>query len=74
MKKKPLTQLDKLLRYLQTHAGITGLQALKVCGTMYLPRRICDLEERGYEFERRWVKVPTADGKKIRVIQYRLVK
>ena len=69
-----MTQLEKILKYCKTHAGITGLQALHVAGTMYLPRRICDLEERGYEFERRWVKVPNADGKNIRVIQYRLVK
>lgn len=68
------SQLDKILRFMQTHKGITGLQALKVAGTLYLPRRICDLEERGHIIDREWIKVKNADGKKIRVIQYRLVK
>lgn len=72
--KKPLTQLEKLLKYMRSHKGITGLQAVRVVGTLYLPRRIKDLQQRGYKIESEYINVKNADGKKIRVKQYRLVE
>jgi len=70
MKKK--TQCDKILKYMQTHKGITGKDAYRVALCMCLPQRIYDLIKRGHKIESEYVCVKNADGEKCRVKRYSL--
>lgn len=45
------TQCKRILEYLQTHKGITPLEALEVFGCMRLSGRIKDLRNMGYLIE-----------------------
>lgn len=72
MKKK--TQCDKILKYMETHKGITGKDAYRIALCMCLPQRIYDLKDRGYDIESEYVYVKNAEGEKCRVKRYRLVK
>ena len=61
-----MSQEKQILKYLKAGHRITGLQALAKFQCMRLSARIGDLEEAGYEFERRMIRVPS--GK--HVMQY----
>lgn len=50
--KKPETQLQKLARFFETQTDISNVEAQNVFRIRALPRRIKDLEERGYRFSR----------------------
>ena len=45
-------QLDTIMKHLQTSGSISTLEAIVHYRIMALPRRICDLEERGVKFNR----------------------
>ena len=62
------TQNWLILRYLVKNPYITGMQALNVAHCWSLPKRICELQEMGWEFEKGWVK--TSGGARVR--SYRL--
>jgi hypothetical protein len=61
-------QSSKILAHLQTGAGITALEALRLYGCLRLGARIYDLKQLGYKIITTMIKV----GKK-RVAQYTLV-
>ena len=46
------TQLQKLARFFENNSTITNIEAQNVFRIRALPRRIKDLEERGYRFTR----------------------
>lgn len=64
-----MTQLPRLLAYLQTHAGITQLEAFNTLGCCRLSERVRDLERLGYVIEHRPEK--TQGG--ARVVRYLLI-
>ena len=57
-----MSQIVELMKHFETHDSISSLEGFYVYKMMALPRRICDLEERGYEFSKEWKTDPT--GKK----------
>ena len=68
------SQCDIILKYMETHKGITGKQAYKYAHSMNLAQRIYDLRQRGYNIDDDFVVVTNDFGEKYRVKQYRLVK
>ena len=65
-----MTQLPRLLNWLETHDGITQLEAFNGIGCCRLSQRVIELEALGYVIEHRAEK--TKGG--ARVIRYRLLK
>ena len=56
MKKK--SQCQQILEHLQSGKTLTGLEALDLCGTICLPRRILDLKEKGYNIQSEPADIP----------------
>lgn len=64
------SQCQMLLEHLQEGKSITHLEAFVKYGIAHLPRRIKDLEERGYKINRETIEVEKANGKKAFVTRY----
>ena len=58
------SQCQMLLEHLQAGRSITYLEASIKYGVAHLPRRIKDLEERGYKIIRETIEVEKSNGKK----------
>lgn len=74
MKNKRPTQADRLLVYLDSHVGITQLQATELFGITRLSGRIFELKEAGYPIISVWKEVKNRYGEVTRVKEYRLCK
>ena len=57
-----MSQNEKILNHLQTHEGITSIEAIRLYGCTRLAARISDLRSRGHDI--RSEKVVKKDGKK----------
>ena len=64
-----MKQLSRLLSYLETHNGLSQLEAFNALGICRLSERIRELESLGYVLEHRPEKTPGG----ARVIRYVLV-
>lgn len=71
---KPRTQNDDILRHLKTRKGITSFDAINKYGVTRLSARIFELRDRGYNIINIDREVIDRRGKKIRFVEYRLVK
>lgn len=69
-----MTQCDQILKYLETHAGITALDALRQIGSFRLAARIKDLRSQGHNIVTVMKEVETSSGDTARVAEYRLVR
>ena len=58
------SQNRMIRQFLEDGNSITGLDALNKFGCMCLPRRICDIKEKGVAIESQWVKLE--NGKRIK--------
>ena len=65
-------QKDMILNHMETVGPITPLEALNLYGCNRLSARIWDLRHDGYDIVSEIVVVPTRNGGKARVAQYRL--
>tara|TARA_R110000751_G_scaffold4372_5_gene21421 strand:+ start:6866 stop:7078 length:213 start_codon:yes stop_codon:yes gene_type:complete len=63
-----MSQLDMLKEHFVNRDTITGLEAQFLYRIMSLPRRIKDLEEQEYVFEREWKKDITGHRYKVYTI------
>lgn len=66
---KTETQKKAILDYLLTGCKMTGLEALKLCGSIKASNRISELNAEGYGIRSEMVKIKTKFGEK-RVAQY----
>ena len=66
------SQKDLVLEYIIEHGSITPLEAERHIGCMRLGARIWDLRRDGYNIVSELVEVPTRNGGKAKVAQYRL--
>jgi hypothetical protein len=64
-----MSQCEKLLRYLQEHGSITGMDSIRL-GVMNYKGRICDLRKRGIEIDTTWETHTNADGEKKTYARY----
>ena len=54
-----MSQENEILRYLQNGGRLTGLEGLRLFGTMKLASRISTLKRNGHNIESRIIKTPT---------------
>lgn len=66
------SQRERILSHLKEGLPITAHRALYGYSVARLAARIHDLKQLGYQIERRMVVVPTRDGRRARVAEYRL--
>ena len=66
------TQCERLLEHLKLGLPLTAHKALYGYSCLRLAARIHDLRQLGHQIERRIVEVPTRDGRRARVAEYRL--
>ena len=71
--KRPV-QADMALEYMRVHGSITSLDAMRELGIMSFPKRICELEKRGYLIKRNTEVVVDRYGKKTHVKRYSLIE
>lgn len=64
------TQNQRVLEYMETHGGITQLEALTEIGVMRLASRISDLKRRGYPITSRMQAVKNRYGETCHVKRY----
>ena len=69
-----LKQREMVLDHLTKFRGITDAQAYSKYGIRDLASRIRDLRKRGYDIKSIWCSQPNRWGKKVRFVEYRLVK
>ena len=69
------SQADRLLNYLQTHAGITPDVAYTKLGIYRLSARVFDLRDKGYKILTTMIPVKSKfNGEEVYVARYSLVK
>lgn len=68
-----MNQNARLLNWLESHDGVTQLDAFNALGICRLSERIRELERLGYIIEHRMIEVPSRNGS-AHVMQYRLMK
>ncbi len=64
------TQNQRVLDYIETHGGITQLEALTEIGVMRLASRISDLKRRGYPITSQMQAVKNRYGETCHVKRY----
>ena len=65
-----VSQVEKLLTYLQKNGSITGLECINNLGVLNYKARISDLRKLGWDIETTWVKKRSLDGVKITYARY----
>lgn len=69
---KTESQVTKIYRYLKMRNKLTGLKALRLFGTMCLPKRISEVQKfYGVNVSREMISVKSAHGVK-HVMEYKL--
>ena len=64
-------QIKRILKYLETHDGITQYEAIKNISVMRLASRICDMEQKlGMRIDRKWISGTNKYGEKYRAKKY----
>ena len=66
------SQCERLLEHLREGLPITQRKAEIGYGIWRLAARIHNLRQMGHQIEKRMVEVPTRDGRRARVAEYRL--
>jgi hypothetical protein len=67
-------QIGRLLHYLETQGGVTQMEAFTALGITRLSERVREMEGLGYVIAHQPEKVPTRDGRTVRVTRYKLVQ
>ncbi|MFK4900628.1 hypothetical protein ET006_05280 [Lactococcus garvieae] len=52
MKQKKMTHPERVLQYIKEFGSITSAECFTVLGIIDLPKKICILQDMGYEFEK----------------------
>ena len=74
MATKKKTQTGEILRYLQTHKGITSMQAFEKFGATRLSAIIFVLKKRGFNIVTYMIDGKNRYGEPTRYAEYRLIK
>lgn len=74
MSEQKRTQRGEVLKYLQTHKGITSIQAIEKFGATRLSAIIFDLRKKGYNIVTITKEGENRYGESVRFAEYRLIK
>lgn len=69
-----VTQRDRVIQYIRENGSITRAEGFSELGIVELPARICELEQRGYIFQRERIKKKNRYGDNISFLKYSLVE
>lgn len=69
-----MTQGEKILKYLDDFHSITAYEAVVDLGITQLSARLCELERRGYRFNKEMQFGKNRYGEKTHYIRYSLMK
>lgn len=69
-----MTQVEKIIDYMETHGSITQMEALYYCGCARLASRIFDIKKAGTPINMEMVKVKNRDGSESCVARYSLAE
>lgn len=72
MKTRKESQQEKIVKYLNSHATMTAMDAIRAFGCTKLATRISELKRKGYLFEQEMIEVVNSDGSTSRVMSYSL--
>lgn len=67
-----ITQRDKILKYMGDFGSITAYEAVIDLGITQLSARLCELQNRGYEFNKEMVRGKNRYGDDTHYIRYSL--
>ena len=72
--KKTKSQKSEVLRYMQTHAGITSIQAIEKFGATRLSDIIYRLKKDNYEIKKEQITTKNRYGHSVTYVKYSLVR
>ena len=73
-KQKPLTQCDRVYKYIEQFGSITSLDAFRDIGCCHLSSRICDLKQQGKPIKSEMISSKNRYGETIYYKKYYLEK
>lgn len=69
-----MNQRERILKYLETHRGISQAEAYDAFGCLRLSERIRELDDRKYKVEKVWEEDLNRYGEKVRYVRYFVTK
>lgn len=69
-----ITQIEKILRYVEENGSITPLDAMREYGIMRLASRICDMRRFGYTVHKEMETAKNRYGEPVRYARYYVQK
>ena len=69
-----MNQRERILKYLETHCGISQAEAYDAFGCLRLSERIRELADRKYKVEKVWEEDLNRYGEKVRYVRYFVTK
>lgn len=67
-----VTQRDRVLDYIKTFGSISSRDAFMDLGVTQLAARICELSDRGYEFDKKYESSKNRYGEAVSFVRYSL--
>ena len=65
-----MTQVEKILRHIETYGSITPMEAIKEYGIMRLASRMCDIKRAGYPVQKVTETAKNRYGEPVRYARY----
>lgn len=69
-----MTQRDRVLDYINRFGSITSREAFNDLGVTQLAARICELNDRGYEFDKQYESAKNRFGENVSFVRYSIKK
>lgn len=67
-----ITQRDRVLDYMKQFGSISSREAFMDLGVTQLAARICELSDRGYEFDKKYESSKNRYGEAVSFVRYSL--
>ena len=68
-----MNQRDRVIEYINEFGSITALEAVRDLGILQLSARLCELEKRGYRFDKKQESSLNRYGEKVYYTRYSLM-
>lgn len=68
-----MNQRERVIEYINEFGSITALEAVRDLGILQLSARLCELEKRGYRFDKKQESSVNRYGEKVYYTRYSLM-
>ena len=68
-----MTQIEKIINYMEQRGSITSLEAMQELGCMRLASRMCDIKALGYNVVREMETSKNRSGEPVHYARYRII-